>query len=242
MVPYYTTRVQYFVYPLDFNCYCPPDNLRGILDYFVEYFETFNIFDRQSIDFQVKVYERAGVGNESCVPRSVHEIPFNGSLSGAREEIEEVLFTAVRDLLSKHKIDPKSIDIQVSNCSIFCPTPSITAMVINKFRFRSDIKSFTHSGVGCSAGILSIGLVKDLLKVHKNSLALVLRMEAITPSFYTGKSKSMLVTNTLFAFGSGFKTNSAVWKCISELDHKETNAWSDRIHRHPVDIPSVLDH
>ncbi|XP_021285784.1 3-ketoacyl-CoA synthase 7 [Herrania umbratica] len=201
MVLYYTTRVQYFVYLLDFNCYRPPDNLRGIFDYFVEYFETFNIFDRESIDFQVKVYERAGVGNESCVPRSVHEIPFNGSLSGAREEIEEVLFTAVRDLLSKHKIDPKSINILVSNCSIFCPTPSITATVINKFGFRSDIKSFTLSGMGCSAGILSIGLVKDLLKVHKNSLALVLTTEAITPSFYTGKNKSMLVTNTLFRMG-----------------------------------------
>ena len=44
------------------------------------------------------------------------------------------------------------------------------------------------------------------------------------------------------ALGSGFKTNSAVWKCISDLDPKERNAWSDRIHRYPVKIPSVMEH
>ncbi|KAK3184835.1 hypothetical protein Dsin_032121 [Dipteronia sinensis] len=42
------------------------------------------------------------------------------------------------------------------------------------------------------------------------------------------------------AFGSGFKVNSAVWKCISNLDPKASNAWSDRIHLYPIDIPNVL--
>ncbi|CAH2066714.1 unnamed protein product [Thlaspi arvense] len=35
-------------------------------------------------------------------------------------------------------------------------------------------------------------------------------------------------------FGSGFKANSAVWKCISEINSKDPNAWSDRIHLYPV--------
>jgi 3-ketoacyl-CoA synthase len=44
------------------------------------------------------------------------------------------------------------------------------------------------------------------------------------------------------AFGSGFKCNSAVWKCISDLDPTPRNSWSDRIHLYPVQIPEVFDH
>lgn len=36
------------------------------------------------------------------------------------------------------------------------------------------------------------------------------------------------------AFGSGFKCNTAVWKCISEIEPLAQNAWSDRIHQYPV--------
>ena len=44
-------------------------------------------------------------------------------------------------------------------------------------------------------------------------------------------------------FGSGFKCNSAVWKCISKNVSKDvSNAWSDRINRYPVDVPEVIEH
>ncbi|KAJ0078002.1 hypothetical protein Patl1_37210 [Pistacia atlantica] len=42
------------------------------------------------------------------------------------------------------------------------------------------------------------------------------------------------------AFGSGFKTNSAVWKCISDLNPDVRNAWSARIHFYPVNIHNIL--
>ncbi|KAL9321484.1 hypothetical protein ACSQ67_013323 [Phaseolus vulgaris] len=119
----------------------------------------------------------------------------------AQEEVELVLFRIVKDLLSKHKVNPKRIDILVSNCSLFCPTPSIASMIINKFGFRSNIKSVNLSGMGCSAGLLSINLAKDLLKVHNNSLALVLSMEAVAPNGYRGNDKSMLIANVLFRMG-----------------------------------------
>ncbi|XP_073525897.1 uncharacterized protein [Phyllobates terribilis] len=35
-------------------------------------------------------------------------------------------------------------------------------------------------------------------------------------------------------FGSGFKCNSLVWECVSEIDPTARNAWSDRIHLYPV--------
>ncbi|KAL5562810.1 hypothetical protein UlMin_032557 [Ulmus minor] len=155
---------------------------------FLEHAHRWNTFDKESIEFQYKVLERSGIGDEACVP-------------AAKLEIEEVLFPIVEDLLTKQKINPKSIDILVTNCSLFSPTPSISSMIINKFGLRRNVKSFSLSGMGCSAGILSISLAEELLKVHKNSTALVLSMEAVSPNGYHGKVKSMLVSNVLFRMG-----------------------------------------
>ncbi|CAN6720173.1 unnamed protein product [Malus baccata var. baccata] len=202
-----TALVLYFllrsksIYLVDFTCYLPPENLRVPASKFIEHIEISGIHDKESVDFQAKVLQRSGIGSESCMPVTVHEIPSYSSLEATRKETELVLFTVVEELLSKHNINPKSIDILVSNCSLFCPTPSISSMVINMFGFRSSIKSISLGGMGCSAGILSISLAKDLLKVHKNSLALVLSMEAVTPNGYNGKRKSMLLPNILFRMG-----------------------------------------
>ncbi|GAV61143.1 FAE1_CUT1_RppA domain-containing protein/ACP_syn_III_C domain-containing protein [Cephalotus follicularis] len=186
---------------IDFACYMPPDSLRVPFSNFVEHVEVSHNFNTESCDFQRKVLEKSGIGEETCMPDSVHELPPNLSLKSTQDEINQVLFTVVKDLFTKHNICPKSIDILVSNCSLSCPTPSITAMIINKFGFRSDIKSISLSGMGCSAGILSISLAKDLLRVHKNSLALVLSMEAVAPNGYKGSTKSMLIANTIFRMG-----------------------------------------
>ncbi|KAJ6963886.1 hypothetical protein NC652_002247 [Populus alba x Populus x berolinensis] len=83
------------------------------------------------------------------------------------------------------------------------------AMITNKFGLRSNIKSFSLSGMGCSAGLLSISLAKDLLKVHKNSLALVLSMEAQDDEDgFVGVSLSR---SLLHVAGNALRTN------ISEL-------------------------
>jgi 3-ketoacyl-CoA synthase len=189
------------VYLVDFSCYLPPDYLRAPHSHFHEHFDASGAFDTDSLDFQMKVMERSGIGVEAGEPLSLHQIPADSSIIGTQEETTTVLFTVVEDLLSKHNINPKSIDILVSNCSLFCPTPSITSMIVNKFGFRSNIKTVSLGGMGCSAGMLSVSLVKDLLKVHKNSVALVLSMEAVTPNGYRGKVKSMLIANVLFRMG-----------------------------------------
>lgn len=112
-----------------------------------------------------------------------------------------VLFKLVQDLFTKHRIDPKSVDIIITNCSLVCPTPSLATMMINKFGFRSNIRSFNLSGMGCSAGLLSISLARDLLRVHTNSSALVLNMESVSSNMYHGQVKSMLLANCLFRMG-----------------------------------------
>lgn len=57
------------------------------------------------------------------------------------------------------------IDILVVNCSLFNPTPSLSAMIINHFKMRSNINSYNLGGMGCSAGVIAIGLAKEQLQV-----------------------------------------------------------------------------
>lgn len=188
------------VYLVDFACYKAPDYQRVPISAFIEHKELLGN-SNSNAEFQTKVLERSRIGNETYLPSGVHLFPADHSWKYTIEEFEMVLFTVVEDLFTKHKINPKSIGILITNCSLSCPTPSLASMIINKFGFRSNILSFNLSGMGCSAGLLSISLAKDLLKVHKNSLVLVLSTESTTSNVYEGKIKSMLLANCLFRMG-----------------------------------------
>ncbi|KAG6668084.1 probable 3-ketoacyl-CoA synthase 21 [Carya illinoinensis] len=188
------------VYLLDFACYRPPSSYRLPMSMFVEHFVLDNM-DPESIAFQTKILEKSGFSEETCIPPSLSQLPLRKSLSSATEEAETVMFSAVADLFKKTNTNPKAIDILVSNCSLFCATPSFAAMIVNKFRMRSNIMSFHLSGMGCSAGIISVSLAKDLLRVHRNSLALIVSTETLNQDWYTGKYTSMLLSNCLFRMG-----------------------------------------
>jgi len=74
-------------------------------------------------------------------------------------------------------------------------------MVINKYKMRSNVRTYNISGMGCSAGVIAIDLAKDLLQVYPNSVAVVLSTENITQNWYTGNDRTMMVQNTLFRMG-----------------------------------------
>ncbi|GMH07739.1 hypothetical protein Nepgr_009579 [Nepenthes gracilis] len=189
------------VYLVDFICYKAPETLRVPISCFFEHTGIMDGFDAETLRFQMRVIERSGIGNETYLPRGIHLIPADHSFNSSMEEVKLVLFSVVQTLLDKHKIDPKTIDILITNCSLNCSTPSLAAMIINKFGLRSNVRSFNLSSMGCSAGILGISLAKDLLKVHKNSIAVVVSTESICSGVYRGKIKSMLLPNCLFRMG-----------------------------------------
>ncbi len=68
------------------------------------------------------------------------------------------------------------VDILVVNCSLFNPTPSLSAMIINHFKMRSNIVSYNLAGMGCSAGVIAVNLAKELLQasLHIDVLSLLL--------------------------------------------------------------------
>ncbi|CAI9777838.1 unnamed protein product [Fraxinus pennsylvanica] len=189
------------VYLVDFSCYRPPDNLQAPFRLFMEHSRLTGDFDDSALEFQRRILERSGLGDETYVPEAMHSVPPRPSMQAAREEAQQVMFGALENLFANTNIKPKDIGILVVNCSLFNPTPSLSAMIVNKYKLRGNILSFNLGGMGCSAGVIAVDLAKDLLQVHRNTYAVVVSTENITQNWYFGNKKSMLIPNCLFRVG-----------------------------------------
>lgn len=56
--------------------------------------------------------------------------------------------------------------------------------------------------MGCSASVIALDLVRHLLQAHADCNAVIVSTEILTPNYYGGKEKSMLVPYCLFRMGS----------------------------------------
>ncbi|CAJ2654630.1 unnamed protein product [Trifolium pratense] len=197
---FYQKKCSKNVYLVDFACYNPFP--RGICskEMFIEQSKRVGHL-KESIDFQKKILDRSGFGNKTYVPESLLENPPNICTNAARKETESVIFGAIDELLLKTKMKVEDIDILITNCSIFNPSPSLSAMVVNHYKLKHQILCYNLSGMGCSAGLIAIDLAKQLLEVHPNSYALVVSTENINSGYYLGNNRSMLVSNCLFRVG-----------------------------------------
>ncbi|CAI9786584.1 unnamed protein product [Fraxinus pennsylvanica] len=203
------------VYLFDYSCYRAPENLKAPYTRFMEHSRLTGDFDESSLEFQRKILERSGLGDETYVPEAMHSLPPRPSMQAAREEAEQVMFGALDNLFANTNVKPKDIGILVVNCSLFNPTPSLSAMIVNKYKLRGNIRSFNLGGMGCSAGVIAIDLAKDLLQVHRNTYAVVVSTENITQNWYFGNRKSMLIPNCLFRVGGSavlLSNKSADWR------------------------------
>ncbi|XP_047181285.1 3-ketoacyl-CoA synthase 4-like [Vigna umbellata] len=189
------------IYLLDFSCYRPPNHLTVHFQKFIHHSTLTGDFLPSSLDFQRKILLRSGLGEETYLPEAMHSIPPRPSMAAAREEAEQVMFGALDNLFANTRVKPKDIGILVVNCSLFNPTPSLSAMIVNKYKLRGNVKSFNLGGMGCSAGVIAIDLAKDMLQVHRNTYAVVVSTENITQNWYFGNNKAMLIPNCLFRVG-----------------------------------------
>ncbi|XP_043713279.1 3-ketoacyl-CoA synthase 4-like [Telopea speciosissima] len=197
---YFLTRPRP-VYLVDFACYRPPSHLKVQFDRFMKHSTLMGHFNESSLGFQRKILERSGLGEETYVPEAMQYIPPRPSMEAAREEAEQVMFGALDILFKNTNLNPNHIGVLVVNCSLFNPTPSLAAMIVNKYKLRGNIKSYNLGGMGCSAGVIAIDLAKDMLQVHRNTYAVVVSTENITQNWYFGNDKSMLIPNCLFRMG-----------------------------------------
>ncbi|XP_008796426.1 3-ketoacyl-CoA synthase 11-like [Phoenix dactylifera] len=219
---YFLTRPR-SVYLVDFSCYKPEEARKCTRETFLQLSQSLGTFTEESIEFQRKILERSGLGDSTYLPDALLSSPPDPSMAEARKEAEAVMFGALDELFAKTNVKPKDIGILIVNCSLFNPTPSLSAMVVNHYKLRGNIVSFNLGGMGCSAGLLSIALAKDLLQVCPNTYAVVVSMESITLNWYFGNNRSMLVSNCLFRMGGAaiFLSNkrSDRWRSKYQLIH-----------------------
>lgn len=190
------------VYLVDFSCLKPPNSCRVPFSTYIEHAQMLDFLDKESVAFMAKVLAHSGQGEQTYLPPAIHYIPPKSSHQEAIKEVHIALFPVLEDLLSKTKISPAEIDVLIVNCSGFCPAPSLSSIMVNKYSMREDIKSFTISGMGCSASALAIDMAHNILKTHKNSNAVILSTEILSTGWYPGKDHTMMVLNCVFRMGA----------------------------------------
>merc|ERR1719160_33867 len=181
------------VYMLGFHVYRPPAEWR-IAEEDLEPLnaEFHRALDAKTSEFFNKILARAGLNRTGTYfpPGIMEDVragrPYKANMRLAREEAEDALFSSVQNALDEAGLQPRDVGVLVINCSLFNPTPSLSAMVVNHFKLPSDIITYNLGGMGCSAGLLSLTLVQDLLQAHSNKRALIVSMENITQNFYNG--------------------------------------------------------
>ncbi|XAR57550.1 Very-long-chain 3-oxoacyl-CoA synthase [Bertholletia excelsa] len=197
---YYASRPR-SIYLIDFACYRPHDDFKVSKEQFIELARKSGKFDQESLEFQKRIVESSGIGDESYVPKAIMSGEKCSTMKEGRAEASMVMFGALDDLFSKTHVKPKDVGILVVNCSIFNPTPSLSAMIINHYKMRGNVLNFNVGGMGCSAGIIALDLARDMLDANPNNYAVVVSTEMVAYNWYTGRQRSMLLPNCFFRMG-----------------------------------------
>ena len=221
------------VYLVDFATFKPPTSWQCSHDDIMELIEKVYDFSPESVDFCRRILARSATGQKTHWPPSLtkylnrnQEAPltkvenYSPTVKEAREEAEAVICGCLQDLMDKTNLKPKEIDFLVINCSLFSPTPSLAAMVSNHFHLRPDCKTYNLGGMGCSAGVISVDLAKQLIRNRPNSLAVVISTENLTQQLYLGNKRSMLLQNTLFRVGGAAMLMSSRYKDAFRAKYK----------------------
>uniref|UniRef100_A0A7I4EPP4 3-ketoacyl-CoA synthase n=1 Tax=Physcomitrium patens TaxID=3218 RepID=A0A7I4EPP4_PHYPA len=219
------------VYLVDFACYKPEEARKCSNEKFLQASVLTGGFNDETMAFQRKICARSGLGDNAYLPESIINDPpvrkGQPNMRQARDEAELVMFGALDELFEKTGIKPKDVGILVVNCSLFNPTPSLSSMIINHYKMRGNIKSVSLGSMGCSAGLISIDIARDLLQVQRNTYAVVVSTENITLNWYFGNDRSMLLSNCIFRMGGAAillsNRDRERWRSKYELVHTVRN-------------------
>ncbi|KAG0460637.1 hypothetical protein HPP92_020934 [Vanilla planifolia] len=189
------------VYLLDFSCLRPPLTCRVPTAALLEHLTLIPCFDAKSVAFMSKIITASGIGEETYFPPSLHYIPPFNSHAVCLDEAHMLLFPTLDDLFAKTHVDPRDVDVLVVNCSGFCPAPSLSAMVVSRYVMREDVKSYSLSGMGCSAGAIGVDIARGAMRSGRARYAVVVSTEIVSTGWYPGKDRRKLLLNCLFRMG-----------------------------------------
>ncbi|EMS54145.1 3-ketoacyl-CoA synthase 5 [Triticum urartu] len=227
MATLYFMRRPRSVYLVDYACCRPKSNCRVSIGSFIESARLSPYIDDGTFRFMTRMLQRSGLGDQTYLHPSLHHIPPHCCLSESRDEAEQIIFATVNDLLAKTGISPEAIDILVTNCSGFTPTPSFTDIIVNKYKLRGDIRNVNMSGMGCSAGVISLDVARSLLQAAPRGAhaLVVVRMGAAAVLLSTSRAKSRLRLKHIVRTLNAAKDRAYLCASLKEDEHGETGIY-----------------
>ncbi|KAL6501167.1 hypothetical protein OROHE_025030 [Orobanche hederae] len=198
----YDQRKDRCCYLLHYECHKPSDDRKIDTKFCGSIISRNKNLGHEDYKFLLRVIVNSGIGEETYGPRNIIERRENcPALQDGISEMEEFFTDTLDRLFRKTGVSPQEIDILVVNVALLSSVPSLTSRIINRYKMRDDIKSFNLTGMGCSGSLISINLVQNVFKSCKDAMAIVVSSESIAPNWYSGKDKSMILTNCLFRSG-----------------------------------------
>ncbi|KAL4594891.1 hypothetical protein ACB092_12G052100 [Castanea dentata] len=189
-------------YILDYQCYKPTNDRMIDTEFCYEIIKRTKELGLPELKFLLQATVSSGIGEKTYAPKIVFEgREQNPTVLDGVFEMEEFFHDSVEKLLAKTGIRPSEIDVLLVNVSMLTTVPSLAARLINHYKMRDDIKVYNLTGMGCSASLISVDVVRNIFKSNKNLYALVVTTESMAPNWYAGTDRSMLLCNCLFRIG-----------------------------------------
>ncbi|CAM8916410.1 unnamed protein product [Rhodiola kirilowii] len=189
-------------YILDYECYKPVDARKLSTKVSGDIMRRNKNLGLNEYKFLIRAIVSSGIGEQTYGPRMV----FDGKEETATyadsiQEMDEFFDDSIAKVLDRSGVLATEIDVLVVNVSMIATVPSLGARIVNKYKMREDVKVFNLTGMGCSASLISVAIVRNIFKARRNLRALVVTSESLTPNWYSGNNRSMILANCLFRSG-----------------------------------------
>lgn len=189
-------------YILNYECYKPPNDRMLGTEFCGQLIKRTENLGPSEYRFLLKAIVSSGIGEQTYAPRNIFEgRECSPTLRDGIEEMEEFFHDSIAKILSKSNVSPSEIDVLVVNISMLAAVPSLSSRIINRYKLRDDVKVYNLTGMGCSASLISMDIVKNIFKTQKNKLAMLITSESLSPNWYSGNDRSMILANCLFRSG-----------------------------------------
>ncbi|KAJ6691713.1 3-KETOACYL-COA SYNTHASE 12 [Salix purpurea] len=189
-------------YILDYECYKPTDDRKLDTEFSGQVILRSKHLGLNEYKFLLKAIVSSGIGEQTYGPRIMFKgQEENPALQDSVSEMDEFFHDSIEKLLARSGISPREIDVLVVNVSMLSVVPSLAARIINHYKLREDVKVFNLTGMGCSASLISVNIVQNVFKSCKNVYALAVTSECLSPNWYAGNDRSMILANCLFRSG-----------------------------------------
>jgi 3-ketoacyl-CoA synthase len=201
----YERRRRSRCYLLDYVCHKPSDDRKVSTETAGAVIERNKRLGLSEYRFLLRVIVGSGIGEETYCPRNVVEGREDAPAHwDALDEMDAFFDETISQLFARSAglFGPRDVDVLVVNVCMLSPAPSLASRIVARHGMRDDVAAYNLTGMGCSAGLVSLDLARNALRTRRRSaLALVVSSESIAPNWYSGTDKSIMLANCLFRCG-----------------------------------------